>query len=67
MEIRDLSNVIVSGISLVSNAETPAVPKATTKFALLKTVKKNSLQEIKKNLKILKIYKIKKNLKNVIE
>lgn len=41
-----ISDVIVSGISLVLKGQNPAVPHASTKFAILKT-KKNH-EEISK-------------------
>lgn len=34
--MRDIKNVIVEGISLVTKDYTPAVPKAETRFALFK-------------------------------
>ena len=40
MEITQLKNVIVDKISLVSKDQNPAVPKASTKFAIFKTQKK---------------------------
>lgn len=40
MNITNLKNVIVDKISLVSKSENPAVPKASTKFAIFKTQKK---------------------------
>lgn len=52
---RDIKNVFVDGISLVSKNNTPAVEQAENKFALFKTVKRNlnkeKLEKILKNLK----------------
>lgn len=52
---RDIKNVFVDGISLVSKNNTPAVEQAENKFALFKTVKKDlkkeKLEKILKNLK----------------
>lgn len=45
---RNLKDVFVNGISLVSKNETPAVEQAESKFALFKTVKKNHNEELKK-------------------
>ena len=42
---RDIKNVFVDGISLVTKDNTPAVEQAENKFALFKTVKKNKNQE----------------------
>jgi len=42
---RDIKNVFVDGISLVTKDNTPAVEQAENKFALFKTVKKNKDQE----------------------
>lgn len=40
--LTELKNVFVDKISLVSKKENPAVPKASTKFALFKTKSKKS-------------------------
>ena len=52
---RNIWNVFVDGISLVSKNNTPAVEQAENKFALFKTVKKDlkkeKLQKILDNLK----------------
>jgi hypothetical protein len=64
---RIIENVFLNGISLVSKNETPAVEQAENKFALLKTVKKNSdIIDIQLNLNKFNIEKIKQNLKNVL-
>jgi len=52
---RDIKNVFVDGISLVTKDNTPAVEQAENKFALFKTVKKNKNKE--------KLNKILSNLK----
>ena len=52
---RNIWNVFVDGISLVSKDNTPAVEQAENKFALFKTVKKNKNKE--------KLDKILNNLK----
>ena len=52
---RDIKNVFVYGISLVTKDNTPAVEQAENKFALFKTVKKNKNKE--------KLNKILSNLK----
>ena len=52
--MREIKNVFVDGISLVSKNEAPAVEQAENKFALFKSKKnleKKDLEEIKKNLK----------------
>ena len=41
-----LKNVFVDKLSLVTKSENPAVPKATTKYALFKTKKNNNLEKI---------------------
>ena len=49
-----LKNVFVDKISLVTKSETPAVPKATTKFALFKTKKEtrqDRLEVVEQKLK----------------
>lgn len=50
-----ISDVIVQGISLVLNWQTPAVPHASTKFAILKTQKQKDdiakLEQIEKKLR----------------
>lgn len=52
---RDIKNVFVDGISLVSKNNTPAVEQAENKFALFKTVKKDFKKEkLEKILSILK-------------
>ena len=52
---RNIWNVFVDGISLVSKDNTPAVEQAENKFALFKTVKKDKnkeeLNKILSNLK----------------
>ena len=52
---RNIWNVFVDGISLVSKDNTPAVEQAENKFALFKTVKKDidkdKLDKILTNLK----------------
>lgn len=45
MEITQLKNVTVDKISLVSKDQNPAVPKASTKFAIFKTQKKGGSVE----------------------
>lgn len=40
---REIKNVFVSGISLVSSKHTPAVEQAESWFALFKTVKKSDI------------------------
>ena len=52
---RDIKNVFVDGISLVTKDNTPAVEQAENKIALFKTVKKNKNKE--------KLNKILSNLK----
>ena len=42
---RNIWNVFVDGISLVSKDNTPAVEQAENKFALFKTVKKDKNKE----------------------
>jgi hypothetical protein len=42
---RDIKNVFVDWISLVSKNNTPAVEQAENKFALFKTVKKDKNKE----------------------
>lgn len=58
--MRNIKNVFVNGISLVSKNEAPAVEQAENRFALFKNVKK----EENKNKEILtkKIDEILKNL-----
>mgnify|MGYP000530687435 CR=1 FL=1 len=66
---REIKNVFVQGISLVSKNESPAVEQAENKFALFKTVKKDNseqLKKIKSNLNKSKWKEISKNL-NVLE
>lgn len=41
-----ISDVIVSGISLVLKGQTPAVPHASTKFAILKTQKREDTEKL---------------------
>lgn len=63
---RNLKDVFVNGISLVSKNETPAVEQAESKFALFKTVKKDYKEDLKKirsNLNKSKWGEISKNLK----
>lgn len=53
---RIVKNITVNWISLVSKAQTPAVEKASVKFALWKTTKLNKnnledLKQIRENLK----------------
>lgn len=65
--MRDLTNVFLNWISLVSKSETPAVEQAENKFSLFKTVQKqDDLLEIKLNLEKANILKVKENLKNVL-
>lgn len=66
---REIKNVFVQGISLVSKNESPAVEQAENKFALFKTMKKDNsdqLKKIKTNLNKSKWKEISKNL-NVLE
>lgn len=52
--MREIKNVFVDWISLVSKNEAPAVEQAENKFALFKSkenLNKKDLEEIKKNLK----------------
>lgn len=66
---REIKNVFVQGISLVSKNESPAVEQAENKFALFKTVKKDNseqLKKIKSNLNKSKWKEVSKNL-NVLE
>lgn len=58
--MRNIKNVFVNGISLVSKYESPAVEQAENRFALFKTVKKED-NENKENLNK-KIDEILKNL-----
>lgn len=46
--MREISNVFVNGISLVSKNETPAVEQAENKFALFKTKQKDYKDDLKK-------------------
>lgn len=65
LNMREIKNVFVNGISLVSKAETPAVEQAENKFALFKTKKKDfkdDLKKIKSNLNKSKWSEISKNL-----
>lgn len=48
-----LTNVIVDKISLVTKSENPAVPKATTKFALFKTKPSESQKKLEGIVKTL--------------
>lgn len=55
--MREIKNVFVNWISLVSKNNTPAVEQAENIFALFKTVEKDKdysekIKEIQKNLKI---------------
>ena len=54
--MREIKNVFVNWISLVSKDNTPAVEQAENIFALFKTVEKKDyskkIEEIQKNLKI---------------
>lgn len=65
---RNIKNVFVQGISLVSKNESPAVEQAENKFALFKTKKNHpkDLNKIKSNLNKSKWGEISKNL-NVLE
>lgn len=63
---REIKNVFVNGISLVSKAETPAVEQAENKFALFKTKQKDYKEDLKKirsNLNKSKWSEISKKLK----
>lgn len=65
--MRDLTNVFLNWISLVSKNKTPAVEQAENKFALLKTVRKSSdCLDIELNLNKINLEKIKQNLENVL-
>lgn len=46
--MREIKNVFVNGISLVSKNEAPAVEQAENRFALFKTVKKELKIDVKK-------------------
>ena len=64
--MREIKNVFVDWISLVSKNEAPAVEQAENKFALFKSkenLNKKDLEEIKKNLEKKDLEEIKKNLK----
>jgi hypothetical protein len=54
MSLKNITDVLVNTVSLVTSKETPAVPKATTKFSLFKTKKKKmdvaKLKEIREIL-----------------
>lgn len=65
---REIKNVFVQGISLVSKNESPAVEQAENKFALFKTKKNHSnyFKAIRTNLNKSKWQRISKNL-NVLE
>lgn len=62
--MREIKNVFVNGISLVSKNETPAVEQAENKFALFKTKQKEKIDliDIKINLEKHQINQIKDNL-----
>lgn len=62
--MREIKNVFVNWISLVSKKETPAVEQAENKFALFKTFNKEKidLSDIKINLEKYNLQKIKDNL-----
>lgn len=66
--MREIKNVFVNWISLVSKKETPAVEQAESKFALFKTINKSNsninkdLLDIKINLNKYELQKIKDNL-----
>lgn len=62
--MREIKNVFVNGISLVSKKETPAVEQAENKFALFKTKQKENIDvtDIKINLEKYNLQKIKDNL-----
>lgn len=63
--MRNLKDVFVDWISLVSKNEMPAVEQAESKFALFKTVSspKNSVTEIVVNLNKKELKEIQENLK----
>lgn len=65
--MREIKNVFVNGISLVSQNETPAVEQAENTFALFKTVTRKeyneNLEKTLKNLERRKLEKISDNLK----
>lgn len=65
---REIKNVFVQGISLVSKNESPAVEQAENKFALFKTKKdhKKELNKIRHNLNKSTWKKIWRNI-NVLE
>lgn len=48
LNMREIKNVFVNGISLVSKNESPAVEQAENKFALFKTKKKDFKEDLKK-------------------
>ncbi|PZM85070.1 hypothetical protein DLH72_02210 [Candidatus Gracilibacteria bacterium] len=48
INMREIKNVFVNGISLVSKNEAPAVEQAENRFALFKTVKKELKIDVKK-------------------
>lgn len=58
--MRNIKNVFVNGISLVSKNETPAVEQAENRFALFKNVKKEENKD--KEILTKKIDEILKNL-----
>lgn len=63
--MRNIKNVFVNGISLVSKNEAPAVEQAENKFALFKVRQKDytsEILEIKKNINKFYIKQIKKNI-----
>ena len=61
--MKEIKNVIVEWISLVSKNETPAVEQAENKFALFKTKKKdNSLSKLKLDVLKMSLNKIVKNI-----
>ena len=51
--MREIKNVFVDGIALVSKKNKPAVEKAESKFAIFKTVSKKDyeIQKLKENIK----------------
>lgn len=61
MKSYEIKDVVVDKISLVSSSETPAVPKAETKFAFFKTLfapKKLNEEQIVKIQEIKKKYEL---------
>lgn len=63
--MRNIKDVFVNWISLVSKNETPAVEQAENKFALFKTIKKNNSEDLKKIKSNLIKYDLEKISKNI--